>query len=55
MSVRTRLPVASAARKSLLVSGPVDCAASAASYARLTWPCTSASPITIDSSPEATR
>ena len=55
VSVRTRLPVASAARKSLLVSGPVAFAASAVSYARLTWPWTSASPITIDSSPEVTR
>ena len=31
VSVRTRLPVASAARNSLFVSGPVVCAASAAS------------------------
>ena len=31
VSVRTRLPVASAARKSRLVSGPVVCAASARS------------------------
>ena len=55
VSVRTRLPVASAARKSLLVSGPVAAPPSAASYARLTWPWTSASPMTIDSSPLATR
>ena len=55
VSVRTRLPVASAARKSLLVSGPVVRAPSARSYARLTWPWTSASPTTIDSRPLATR
>ncbi len=55
VSVRTRLPVASAARNSLLVIGPVVRAASAASYARLTWPWTSASPTIIDSSPLATR
>ena len=55
VSVRTRLPVASAARNSLLVIGPVVRAVSAASYARLTWPCTSASPTIIDSSPLETR
>ena len=55
VSVRTRLPVASAARKSLLVIGPVVRAESASSYARLTWPCTSASPTIIDSRPLVTR
>ncbi len=55
VSVRTRLPVASAARNSRFVVGPVVCAASALSYARLTWPWISASPTTIESSPETTR
>jgi hypothetical protein len=55
VSVRTRLPVASAARNSWFVSGPVVRAASASSYARLTWPWTSDSPMTIDSRPLATR
>jgi hypothetical protein len=55
VSVRTRLPVASAARKSLFVIGPVVRAPSASSYARLTWPCTSASPTIIDSRPLVTR
>ena len=55
VSVRTRLPVASAARNSLLVSGPVVRAASASSYARLIWPWTSASPTIIESSPLVTR
>ena len=53
--VRTRLPVASAARNSRLVSGPVVRAASARSYARLTWPWISASPTIIESSPLTTR
>ena len=55
VSVRTRLPVASAARKSLFVIGPVVRVASARSYARLTWPWTSASPTIIDSRPLVTR
>ena len=54
VSVRTRLPVASAARNSLLDIGPVVRAASAISYARLTWPWTSASPTIMESSPPAT-
>ena len=38
-----------------LVSGPVVPLSSAVSYARLTWPWTSASPTIIDSRPLVTR
>ena len=55
VSVRTRLPACSAARNSRLVIGPVVPASSAASYARRTWPWTSASPTIIDSRPAVTR
>ncbi len=55
VSVRTRLPVCSAAVNRRFVSGPVVPAASAVSYARLTWPWTSTSPTIIDSNPLVTR
>ena len=54
VSVRARLPAASASRKSRFEIGPVTPSTSASSYARLTWPCTSASPTIIESSPAAT-
>ena len=55
VSVRARLPVARAAPNTRLLSGPVTPASSAASYARLTCPWTSASPTIIDSNPQVTR
>ena len=55
VSVRTRLPVVSAAANRRLVSGPVQPARIAASCARLTWPWISASPTIIDSRPAVTR
>ena len=55
VSVRTRLPVASASRNSRFVTGPVTPSTSAISYERFTWPWTSASPTIIESSPLVTE
>jgi glutamyl-tRNA reductase len=55
VSVRTRLPVLSAAANRRLENAPVVSARIAASCARLTWPWISASPTIIDSRPAVTR
>ncbi len=55
VSVRTRLPVCSACRKSAERTGPDVPSSWARSNARRTWPTTSVSPVTTDSRPEVTE
>ena len=55
VSVRTRLPVCSAWRKRAERTGPQVPSSWARSKARRTWPTTSVSPVTTDSSPEVTE
>ena len=55
VSVRTRLPVCSAWRKSAERTGPQVPSSWARSKARRTWPTTSVSPVTTDSRPEVTE
>ncbi len=55
VSVRTRLPVCRACRKSAERTGPHAPSSWARSKARRTWPTTSVSPVTIDSRPDVTE
>ena len=55
VSDRTRLPVSTAWRKRAPSTGPEACSTWARSQARRTWPRTSDSPRTAESSPAATE
>ena len=55
VSVRTRLPAASASRKRRFMNALVVFSTRASSYARFTWPWISASPMIIASRPAVTR